>query len=161
MQQATSYEVLDFKEGHWVISFVTDSREEALREAKDNTNSKHVKSVTVVEETTDPNTGKTVASVIYKEGVSDAIPDPIGQKKAYKRQPGAPSRGHAAKGDKQPEQAGKTPGSPKKFIELIDQIKKAVLIFGGLALVLIYMSWYYLSHPEVATSLIDIFISKP
>jgi len=53
----TSYEVLTFTDNRWMVSLIRDGREEALREAHLLESSKHHKSIAVVQDTCDPDSG--------------------------------------------------------------------------------------------------------
>jgi len=88
VETTTSYEVLTYKDEHWVIVGMNDSREEAIREAKALESSRHLKAVAVLQDTTELKSGKTSSMVIFKGGKEAATLDPLmkeAKKREYKR----------------------------------------------------------------------------
>jgi len=145
---------MGYREGRWAISHISESRDDALNEAKKIASSKHTKSTAVLEEFTDTLADRTVATVIYRSG-DTSVADPIGKRASYKPRPGLKSPtpvNEAFKQNEKPEIAV----DPKGLVtKLINQIIGTILLLGGLSLGVMAMAWYYLSHPEVFSSLID------
>lgn len=159
MHKTNSYEVMDFIEDHWTITFITDNRDEALNEAKNHTCSKHTKAVSVVQEITDLDLDKAVTTVIYQEGIAGGVPYPINENKPYTRPAGQKPRALANDDAGPAETSVHGPHPAEKVTGLIDQFRRATLMFGGISLGLIFMLWFYLSNPEIILSLIDTLLS--
>lgn len=155
MQQTDSYEVLGYKDGYWAILSITDSREDAINEAKNCSGGRHTKSIAVLHETTDLNTNKTVAVMIYEAGIGDGVPNPIDGIKRFRRNERPRT---CTQNEKHAGQAGITDIAVDKndwATDVTNQIVKSVLLLGGISLGVIIMMWYFITYPEVISSLID------
>jgi len=83
-----SYEVLTYTDNRWMVSLITGDREEALHEARLLETSKHHRAIAVVQDTSDPDSGRISSMVIFKGGQEAKTLDPFGQKKTRRKYEG-------------------------------------------------------------------------
>ena len=152
MEQTNSYEVLSYKNGYWAILSITDSREDAINEAKNCSGGRHTKSIAVLHETTDLNTNKAVAVVIYEAGIRDGIPNPIDGNNRYRRNARPTTSTQHEKPVGPAEISDITVNENDWATDITNQIVKSVLLLGGISLGMLIIMWYFLTHLEEISS---------
>lgn len=147
MGSSVSYEVMGFKDGHWSILFVTADRQEALSEAIIAEGGKHNSAIKVIEQYIDEGTGEERPKTIYS-GPSQGSHAPK-SKMAHK------SHAH----DETPTKVEQ--GSqlhPERVTDLIDGVRRSVIVLGSICLVLVILILAYLSNPSAVSDVIDGFL---
>jgi len=153
METVTSYEVLAYQDEHWIIAGMSDSREEAIRSAKELETSKHLKAVAILQDTVDILSGKTSAMVIFKGGREAATLDPLkkdDKKREYNgpkkqaRKPDAPAvpAPDAANGN-EPVKDPVKEKTKRSLPEFIYRVELLVLVIGivGLGLIAVLLAY--------------------
>jgi len=151
MSSSVSFEVMGYRDGHWSIMFVTADRDEAISEAKAAEFGKHVQAVKVIQETTDEETGEERSKTVYSGGLSDGV---------SKHKHARPKESPKAAPINDSKDDGKQGGGAQQLhsegvTNLIDRIRKSVIIFGVVALILVILAFSYVSNPEAVSSLFD------
>ncbi len=154
MGSIVSFEVMVFKEGHWSIAFITDSKEEALSEAKTAEAGKHAQAVKVVQESTDEETGDERSRTIYSGGKHDVVPDHKNAKKLYERKAGLKNKSVDA-----PSGENKQELHPEKVTNFIDRIQLSVITIGLVGFMMFGLLLFYISNPETVSSWLDKFFT--
>ena len=155
MEQTNSYEVLSYKNGYWAILSISDSREDAINEARNCSGGRHTKAIAVLHETMDLNTNKAVAVMIYESGIGDGIPNPIDGYKRFRRNERSTTCTQNEKHVGQARISDIAVIENDPATEIINQIVKSILLLGGISLGVIIMMWYFITHPEVISSLLS------
>jgi len=145
MSSIVSYEVMVFKDGHWSIAFITADRDEALLEARSAEAGKHAKAVKVVQETTDQETGDERSKIIYNSESQDTH----AHAHAHAHGPKEGGKNHAE------DKKGKKELHPEVVTNFIDSVRKLVLVFGGIVLLLVVLVLLYLSNPGAVSGFLE------
>jgi hypothetical protein len=148
MSSIVAYEVMIYKDGHWTIAFVTDSKEEALSEAKNAEAGKHAQAVKVVEETVDEETGDERSKTVYTGGVPEGGAAGPGARKHSPRKA-------AAKKDGVKAGSVKKELHPEVVTSLIDRLRMSVLVFGAVGLAIVVLMFLYISNPQAISGMLD------
>jgi len=153
MTSSVSYEVMGFKDGRWVILFITGDREEAISEAKNAEAGKHLQAVKVIQESTDGGNGEERSKTIYSGGLQDGAAGSHGAHKAHKHiVDESGSKGKGGQGE------GLQKLHPELVTDLIDRIRSFVIVIGSIILVLVIMAFAYLSNPDTVSEFLNGFL---
>jgi len=153
-----SFEVMIYKDAHWSIAFITEDREEALAEAQKAAAGKYASAVKVIQQTNDDETGEGRSKTIYTGGVDDASkPKATRRPSVPKADAGAPGHGDedslaTANAKAMTGKAGDGKGG---VTNLIDRIRKSIIVFGLVGLFLVILAFAYVSNPGAVSGFLD------